>query len=214
MNPRIFLIFELVVLFVALPLLIYARMLPNWPIPFLLVVATVAYWRLRRDATFDQSRFWGWKSGMRELVWLLLRNFVLLTILGIGVWLWRPDLLFSLVKRAPLLWMLILIFYPIISVYPQELIYRAYFSHQFRPLLGDGWRMVIASALAFALVHIIFGNWISVALTAIGGILFSLTYRKSGSLLLTCLDHAMFGDFIFTIGLGQFFYHGTRHLNV
>jgi hypothetical protein len=29
-------------------------------------------------------------------------------------------------------------------------------------------------------------------------------------LLLACLDHAIFGNFLFTIGLGQFFYHATR----
>jgi uncharacterized protein len=68
----------------------------------------------------------------------------------------------------------------------------------------------VASALAFGFVHIIFGSWISVVLSTIGGLLFALTYMKSGSLLLTCIEHALFGDFIFTIGLGQFFYHGAR----
>jgi hypothetical protein len=29
-------------------------------------------------------------------------------------------------------------------------------------------------------------------------------------LFLACLDHAIFGNFLFTIGLGQFFYHGSR----
>jgi membrane protease YdiL (CAAX protease family) len=47
-------------------------------------------------------------------------------------------------------------------------------------------------------------------LCLIGGLLFALTYQHSGSLLLTCLDHALFGNFIFTVGLGQFFYHGSR----
>jgi hypothetical protein len=67
--------------------------------------------------------------------------------------------------------------------------------------------MVVASALAFGFVHIIFGNWLSVGLSAIGGVLFALTYQQSGSLVLTCIEHALFGDFIFTIGIGQFFFH-------
>jgi uncharacterized protein len=57
---------------------------------------------------------------------------------------------------------------------------------------------------------VIFGNWIAVALCAIGGLLFAFTYQNSGSLLLTCIDHALFGNFLFTIGLGQFFYHGSH----
>jgi membrane protease YdiL (CAAX protease family) len=57
-------------------------------------------------------------------------------------------------------------------------------------------------------VHIIFGNWLAIALCLIGGFLFSFTYRNTGSLLLTCVDHALFGNFLFTIGLGKYFYHG------
>jgi hypothetical protein len=32
----------------------------------------------------------------------------------------------------------------------------------------------------------------------IGGFLFALTYHQSHSLLLTCLEHALFGNFLFT----------------
>jgi membrane protease YdiL (CAAX protease family) len=70
--------------------------------------------------------------------------------------------------------------------------------------------MLVASAVAFGFAHIILGNWIAVALCTIGGLLFALTYQRSGSLLLVCIDHALFGNFIFTIGLGRFFYHGSR----
>src|SRR5262249_62171780 len=81
---------------------------------------------------------------------------------------------------------------------------------RYQALFGSGWALLLASALAFGFVHIIFGNWLAVALCVIGGLLFSFTYYQSGSLLLTCLDHAIFGNFIFTIGLGQFFYHCSR----
>jgi len=135
----------------------------------------------------------------------------LLTLLGGAVWVAVPETLFSLVLTRPGLWLLVMIFYPVLSVYPQELIYRAYFFHRFKPLFGDGLGMIAASAVLFGFVHIIFGNWISIALTAIGGILFGATYRKSNSLLLTCVEHALFGDFIFTIGIGRYFYHLARH---
>jgi hypothetical protein len=70
--------------------------------------------------------------------------------------------------------------------------------------------MLLASACAFGFVHIIFGNWLAVVLSISGGFLCARTYQHSGSLLLTCIDHAVFGNFIFTIGLGPFFYHGSR----
>src|SRR5262249_4476515 len=114
-------------------------------------------------------------------------------------------------KTAPALWFLVMVVYPIVSVYPQELLYRAYFFHRFRPLFGNGPTMIVVSALLFGFVHIIFGNWISIALTAVGGALFGITYRNSRSLLLTCLEHTLFGDFIFTIGIGRYFYHLARH---
>jgi hypothetical protein len=40
--------------------------------------------------------------------------------------------------------------------------------------------MVLASALTFGFVHIIYGNWVSVGLSAIGGVLFSITYIQTG----------------------------------
>lgn len=138
------------------------------------------------------------------------------TCLCLCSWGWRfglaaPKMLFSLIKTAPALWLLVMIFYPVLSVYPQELLYRAYFFHRFKPLFGERTGMILASAMLFGFVHIIFGSWISIALTAAGGVLFGMTYRKSGSLLLACLEHALFGDFIFTIGIGRYFYHLARH---
>jgi membrane protease YdiL (CAAX protease family) len=103
-----------------------------------------------------------------------------------------------------------MLLYPLVSVYPQELLYRAFFFHRYQPLFGSGWIMLLASACAFGFVHILFANWLAVGLCFVGGLLFAFTYQKSGSLLLTCIDHALFGNFIFTIGLGQFFYHGAR----
>jgi uncharacterized protein len=139
-----------------------------------------------------------------------LRDAIFLLLLGLAVRVFAPQLLFSFVKRAPAFWALVMLLYPLLSVYPQELLYRAFFFHRYQPLFGSGWVMLAASACAFGFVHIIFGNWISIVLCIIGGFLFAFTYQQSGSLLLTCIDHALFGNFIFTIGLGQFFYHGSR----
>jgi len=209
MVRLLFLALEFSFLFAGFPLLIYFRVLPNYPIPYLLAVALAAYLLLRLDPGF---RFGppAWNTLRPYLRPLLLRDALLLVLLGIAVWIFRPDLLFSLVKRSPALWAAVMLLYPWLSVYPQELLYRAFLFHRYRPLFGSGWTMLLASGLAFGFVHIIFGNWLAVALCVLGGLLFAFTYYSSNSLLLTCLDHAIFGNFIFTIGLGRFFYHGTR----
>ena len=210
MVRLLLLAFEFAAVFVIVPLLIYYRRIPKLPIPYLLITATLALLVLWGDPAFKLSRLAAW-SNFRPFLWtILIRDAICLVGLGIAVWLLAPQLLFSLIRRSPRLWALIFLFYPLVSVYPQELLYRAYFFHRYQPLFGRGWGMVIASAVAFGFVHIIFRNWLAAGLCLIGGFLFSLTYRMSGSLLLACLDHAIFGNFLFTIGLGQFFYHGAR----
>lgn len=210
MIRLLFLALEFAAVFVIVPLLIYYRRIPNLPIPYLLITATLAFLVLRRDRAFDLSRIAAWGNFRPLLSSILIRDAVCLVGLGIAVWFLAPQLLFSLIRRSPGLWAVIFLLYPLFSVYPQELLYRAFFFHRYQPLFGNGWGMVIASALAFGFVHVIFRNWLAVGLCVIGGFLFSLTYQASGSLLLTCLDHAIFGNFLFTIGLGEFFYHGSR----
>ena len=206
----LFLAIEFAVVFVVVPLLIYYRRIPNLPIPYLLAIALLAFLVLRSDPTFDLSQLIHWGNVRPFLSHILIRDAVCLVGLGIAVYFLAPQLLFSLIKSSPKLWALIIILYPLVSVYPQELIYRAFFLHRYQALFGRGWGMLLASALAFGFVHIIFRSWLAVGLCVIGGFLFSFTYQISGSLLLACLDHAIFGNFLFTIGLGQFFYHGSR----
>ncbi len=201
---------EFSALFVGVPLLVYYRLMPNLPIPYLLFAAVAVFLILRSDPSFDSSHLVSWHNVRSQLLPLLVRDALFLAFLGLAVRVFAPQLLFSFLKRAPGLWALVMLLYPLVSVYPQELIYRAFFFHRYAPLFGSGLLMIAASAFAFGFVHIIFGNWLAVILSIIGGFLFSLTYQHSGSLLLACLDHALFGNFIFTIGLGQFFYHGSR----
>ncbi len=197
-------------LYFALPLLIYYRFIPNLPIPYLLIGALVSFLVLRHDPVFQFSQLFATRNILPNLPSLLLRDAICLVLLGLAVRFFAPELLFSFIKRSPGVWILVMLFYPLVSVYPQEMLYRAFFFHRYQPLFGNGWAMLLASALAFGFVHIIFGNWLSVVLCVFGGLLFAFTYQSSGSLLLACMEHAIFGNFIFTIGLGKFFYHGSR----
>lgn len=167
-----------------------------------------AFLILRHDPSFHSARLISTTGIRQQLPSLLLRDAVFLGLLGLAVRRFAPDLLFSFVKRAPQFWALILFLYPLISVFPQELLYRAFFFHLYQSLFGSGWALLLASALAFAFVHIIFRNRLAVGLSFLGGFLFAYTYQQSDSFLLTCMEHAIFGNFLFIIGLGQFFYVG------
>jgi hypothetical protein len=46
--------------------------------------------------------------------------------------------------------------------------------------------------------------------TNMGGVLFSKTWEDTGSLFLVSLEHALYGCWIFTLGLGEWFYEGPR----
>jgi len=210
MSSIVLLAGEFVLFFLVLPLLIVYRLLPDLPIPYLLLAALLAFLVLRREPGFRAADLLSFRHAAGYLPRLLLRDGILLVLLGVAVRIFAPELLFSFVKRSPGFWALVMVAYPLVSVFPQELLYRAFFFHRYQPIFGTGWALLAASGLAFGFVHIIFGNWLSVALCIAGGLLFALTYQQTGSLLLACLDHALYGNFIFTIGLGRFFYHGTR----
>jgi hypothetical protein len=56
-------------------------------------------------------------------------------------------------------------------------------------------------------MHVIFENWIAPVLTLLGGLLFPWTYARTRSALVASVQHALFGCYLFTIGLGWFFYY-------
>lgn len=118
-----------------------------------------------------------------------------------------PDRLFSLPAEKPLLWMIILVWYPVFSVLPQEFLYRSYFYHRFHTLFSKN-SLWLISGILFGWAHIILQNWVAVSFTVIGGFLFARTYERTKSLATAIFEHALYGYWIFTLGLGVYFYHG------
>ena len=69
--------------------------------------------------------------------------------------------------------------------------------------------MVAMSSIAFCLAHILFNNWLAPVLGLVGGIIFEGTYKKTKSLLMVSIEHSLYGDTLFFIGLGWFFWGGS-----
>ena len=51
--------------------------------------------------------------------------------------------------------------------------------------------------------------WEAVAISLAGGLLFAYRFTRTRSYLAVVLEHALYGDLIFTIGLGRFFFTGV-----
>ena len=207
MLGRVYLALELTAIFIGIPLLFVFRILPGYPLVLLMLVALAACAYLKREETFPTGWLLNGEGARRHWRQVALRSLVLAAALGALVVVWMPGRLFDCLRQTPLLWAALMVLYPVLSVYPQELVYRAFFFHRYEALFAGPRSMMLASATVFAFAHVVMGNWLSVVLSAAGGLLFAQTYQKSRSLLLTSLEHALFGNFIFTIGLGQFFMH-------
>ena len=110
--------------------------------------------------------------------------------------------LFIVVKTKPSLWIMILFIYSFFSVYPQELIYRTFFFQRYESLFRSNLVFILLNAVVFSLAHIFFKNTLVMFLTFIGGILFALTFKKTKSTLLVSIEHAIYGCWLFTVGMG------------
>lgn len=173
-------------------------------------MAVLCVWRLLKDKSFDRRQLWNAAAINRHSLKSVLLLFVPLAgALAIFTWFYVPERFFAFPQERPVLWATVMIFYPILSVIPQELIYRAFIFHRYRPILGAGWKIVAVSAVAFGYAHIMMVNWIAVVFSAIGGIIFSYRYLLHRSTALATLEHALYGNFVFTVGLGWFFYHAA-----
>jgi membrane protease YdiL (CAAX protease family) len=189
-------------------------LLPQRPpiIPTLWAVTAVALWVLLRDPSFDRRRFFAAQELKQRLPGILACFALGVVVLSSLVVILIPGELFSFPKHNPVLYAIVMCFYPILSVYPQTIVYRALVFHRYRCLFGSGWMMILVSGVAFGYSHLVLMNWVAPALTIAGGIIFARTYQRSGSLLISAIEHALWGCFMFTIGLGSFFYGGTVRL--
>jgi membrane protease YdiL (CAAX protease family) len=173
------------------------------------MVAGYAWWRLSRDPDFDMRGLWN-PLPLAAHFRTILSIFILVALLiWIGVRWLSPQLEWNFVRERPVLWAVVMVLYPVLSVYPQALLYRAFFMHEFASLFPDRWTLLVASAAAFGFLHIIFRNPLAVTLTFFGGVLFAWRYQQTSSLFTSSFEHALYGCWLFTIGLGQYFYHGA-----
>lgn len=203
-----YLLLEFIALFWALPLTLAILKPRGWIYITLWVVAlSCVLWMRRNHYNFKAD----WNSPVidRTVIKAILFQLIPITIaISLFIHFMMPERMFSLPLQRPQVWVMVMILYPLLSVIPQEIIYRSFFFRRYAPIFKTPRSMIIASALAFGWVHIVLLNWVAVTFSAIGGFIFASTYSKTRSLGAVCLEHALYGCMIFTLGLGYYFYHG------
>ena len=183
------------------------------PIPVLLLVGAASFVILLRDTTFDRSTLWNIQGLQKALARMIPFWLLSALIIGLAVHLLRPESFLGLPRERPVTWLLVMTLYPIFSVIPQSIIYRAFFTHRYQLFFGNGVMMIFAGAVAFGLAHLIFKEWLAVLLTLGGGALFVARHIEHKSMLAGAIEHAMYGNMAFTLGLGAFFYHGAARIS-
>jgi hypothetical protein len=208
---RVYLAAEFSVLFVLLPVGTYffRHIFGSILIPALLVLAAGCLLVLWLDPSFDRKRLTRSDRVSPGLKQVLLTFLPWAPVLALACAFFRPDLLFAFPRDKTVTWLVVMLLYPLLSVYPQEIIFRVFLFHRYRALFAGDRVKIAASGLCFGLAHLFFGNWIAPALSSIGGMLFARTYARNDSTILVSLEHALWGDFIFTLGLGWYFYGGA-----
>ena len=201
---------EFLALFGLIPLLYAFGWLPIPRIPLLLAIASVCLVYLTMNGFLRKTDIFGLMRESRQtLRTIAFRTLGVALISTLAVSIFLPEQLFGFPRARPLLWLAVMLLYPLLSALPQEIVYRAFLFHRYVPILKTETARTWASVLAFSFLHIVFGGWVAVALTIPAGYIFARTYRLTGSLFLASLEHAAYGCVIFTTGLGQFFHHAS-----
>lgn len=202
MQSTVYKLSEFFIIFILIPVS-FAVSYPIWIkmilgiVGFLYVIFVLL--RVEKN-TFKIASNINWKT-FRKHILIQLLIIVMLTV--IYMWFIDRDNLFIVLMNKPLFWCMILFIYSFFSVYPQELIYRTFFFQRYRALFKSETLFIVLNASVFSLAHIFFRNGLVMIMTFIGGILFALTFKKTKSTLLVSIEHAIYGCWLFTVGMGE-----------
>jgi hypothetical protein len=210
-GRRVRLAFEIALFFAGAPMAItyaiHELRLPLFIVLQPVFIGFIAY--LLWDRTFhvkrEMLRGFGWRDGAAILLTFIVVAGVVATIMDR----YYPSRFLEFPHRAPRLWLIVMILYPLLSVLPQEFVYRTFYFHRYGPLFGSWrWLAILTNAALFGFGHMIFGNWVAVVGSFLGGLLFADRYDRTRSLWAVWFEHSLYGCLVFTVGLGGFFFTG------
>jgi hypothetical protein len=205
-KGRIWLAIEFVLLFFGIPTWIYLDQDFIHPSIIILPVLVFIFMLLRRSSDFKWSELIRWQVTRK----VILGNGVLIALaalLMLGyVYFFDRENLFNLPRANIWIFLAMCLFYPGFSAFGQEIIYRTFLSRRYSSILAKEWHFVLASAVTFSFMHIVYYDPVSMILTFMGGLYFARNYQLTRSVLFTSVLHGIFGIMMFGGGLGQHFW--------
>jgi hypothetical protein len=203
---RAFLAAEFAILFVILPVMLSIHPTRLNVVLGLYLVAAYAATILHLTPEFSWRDAWGGIAlTQRDCLAIALRFLLSSLTIVLVINLFMPAHLFSFPLQRPGLWLLVMVLYPFLSALPQELVFRTFFFQRYSALFRRPLMIAIASGVAFGFMHIVFHNAVSPLLSAIGGLFFSTSFMTHKSLKKVTLEHAVYGNMVFSAGLGLYF---------
>jgi membrane protease YdiL (CAAX protease family) len=199
----------MIALFGALPVALSLVHAPRWAMFGALWLTTAGvFLYLGESANFSWRRMWegdGWPPSKRRGA--VLRFFIMAPLLAVFAWHVAPDRFLQFPLQRPFFWALVMALYPLLSVLPQEAVYRVFFFRRYEGLVQNRAAAIVLSAFFFGFAHMLFQNWIAPFVAGIGGLLFAWSYAQHRSLMWAVIEHALYGNLVFTLGLGWYFVH-------
>ncbi len=199
---------EFTSLFVGVPLIMAATfgLYPLFPV--IIALAGVSCILLHLTPGWDWKMLW---KGPVLGEWRIILIYTLVTLATCTavVFATIPERFLEIPTHRPALWIMIMTLYPLVSAFPQEIIFRSLFFERYGVLFSNAWIAILINGAAFGFGHLFYDNWITIAMTGCGGAIMAWAYLRSRSVLLAWLLHSISGQIIFTVGLGSYFYHGA-----
>jgi len=205
------LIVELLLLFFVLPgLLVAVRGYLRWLVVPLVILGGLGFGTvLTHDRSFDQGVFLSFRGLGRNVGRALLVFLPSAGVISALVYWYDRGNFLSFPLTHFRFWLLIMCLYPTVGALFQEVIFRGFFFHRYERLFVSPRLFLLVNAASFAMFHLFYFNPIAPALSFLGGLLFAQRYRQTGSLFAVAFEHALWGCFLFTVGLGRFFFSGS-----
>lgn len=207
---RIPLIIEFILLCVCLPSVIIAFKLAPFMFFFLWSAAIYCWFTLRAGKSDLLKDLWKWDA----VTWVNMKPILIRWVFAsIGmlafIFLYDPERVFFIIKERPQIIPFLLVMYPLLSALPQEFIFCSFFFERYKPFFQSERAKIIASAIVFAYAHVLFINWVAPVLSLVAGLIFAMTYSRTKSLALVTIEHGLYGNVLFLVGLGWYFYGGA-----
>ena len=201
-HSKTYLLGELTMLFVLIPCMLYFEIPGFIKAGFMLIgIAYVIRTVIKNQLIIRRSFY---TLPLKSYWKIIVIRFMLLIIFStILMYYSDSEKLFIVIKTNPVMWLLVSIMYSLVSVYPQEFLYRSFFFSRYELLFKNPYLLIAVNALLFSFAHILFKNLFVLIITLIGGLIFAITFFRTRSLLLTSIEHALYGSWLFTVGMGE-----------